>query len=138
MLVVSLLLILPVLVTLVVLAVSLAMALAVAAAMLAASLVATVINTWYSGKMLRYGLLQQATDQVQTVAAMTLAALPAWGILHWMPPGGLLPTFGAILVAAVIYIGAALLFRHPALQELHGLMKNMLSPGDRSPSDTVG
>lgn len=110
---------------------------AVAAAMLAVSLCAAVINTWYSGKMLHYGLLRQAADQAQTIATMALAALPAWGILHWMPPRGLLPTCAAILVAAAIYIGASVLFKHPALQEVRGLLTTMLRPSERLPSDAA-
>jgi hypothetical protein len=99
---------------------------AIAWAVLASSLFGVVINTWYSTKLLGYGVLAQLRDQVSTLAITALAALSGWLVLRWMPAGTLAMVV-AILGAAVIYLGAAALSRNAAFMEILELGRTLRS-----------
>jgi O-antigen/teichoic acid export membrane protein len=99
---------------------------AIAWAVLASSLFGVVINTWYSTKLLGYGVLAQLRDQVSTLAITALAALSGWLVLRWMPAGTLAMVV-AILGAAVIYLGAAALSRNTAFMEILELGRTLRS-----------
>lgn len=94
----------------------------VSVAMLVTSVCAAVINTWYSGKILGYGLIQQSNDQLKTVLAAALAALPAWYILHWSH----MPKWAAIACAAAAagatYLACSAALRQPALREIGDML----------------
>lgn len=95
---------------------------AIAGSVLVSSFFGVAINTWYSKKLLGYGLLSQLLDQYGTFALSLAAALVGWAILHWTQPR-LMTTLVAIVVAAIVYLGGAIFFRNPALLELMALMQ---------------
>jgi O-antigen/teichoic acid export membrane protein len=104
---------------------------AIAWAVLAASLAAVAINTWYSRKLLGYGLLAQLRDQTATLATTALAAASGWCLLHWMPsraPAMVL----AIAGAALVYLATAALSRNTALVEILELLRTLQSSGRAS------
>jgi len=97
---------------------------AVAGAMIVAGVCSAGINTWYSSKMLDFGLRAQLLDQKGTFALSILASIPAWCVLHWTRQG-VLPTLLAIALAVLVYVGGALVTRHPALRELLGVLRDV-------------
>jgi O-antigen/teichoic acid export membrane protein len=104
---------------------------AIAWAVLASSLFAVVVNTWYTHRLLDYGVLAQVRDQAGTLLLTALAALAGWLVLHWMQPGA--PAMvAAIALAAAVYLGGAFAGRHPALREMLELARALRSA--RSPA----
>ncbi|HET7562433.1 MAG TPA: lipopolysaccharide biosynthesis protein [Rhodanobacteraceae bacterium] len=99
---------------------------AIAWAVLASSLFGVVINTWYSKKLLGYGVLAQLRDQASTLAITALAALSGWLVLHWMPTGTLAMVI-AIFAAAAVYLCAAALSRNTAFTEILELARTLRS-----------
>jgi len=99
--------------------------LAIACAVLASSVFSVMINTWYSKKLLNYGLLAQLSDQRHTFALSLAAALTGWVILHWNNPG-IVPTLTAIGAAVIVYLGGAILFRSAALAELIKIGRSLI------------
>lgn len=99
---------------------------AIAWAVLVSGLFAVAINTWYSKKLLGYGVLAQLLDQASTLAITGLAALTGWLVLHWMPPGAPAMIL-AIVGAAVVYLGTAALSRNTAFMEILELGRTMRS-----------
>lgn len=97
---------------------------AIAGAMIIAGMCCAGINTWYSQKMLGYGLTSQLLDQKDTVVLTLLASVPAWCVLHWSRLG-VLPTVAAIAIAILVYFGGAIALRHPALGDLLGVLRNL-------------
>jgi O-antigen/teichoic acid export membrane protein len=104
---------------------------AIAWAVLVASLVAVAINTWYTHKLLGYGLLAQLRDQAATLLLSALAALAGWLVLHWLPSGAG-PMVAAIALAATVYVAGAALLRHPALADVLDLARTLRARGPRS------
>lgn len=102
-------------------------AVAVAGAMLAAGLCSAFINTWYSHKMLGYGMLAQLRDQRATILLVCLAALPAWALLHWTTPG-VLHTLVAIMVAVIVYVGVAAWTQCQAWIQLRRIAQSIFAP----------
>ncbi|HET6914354.1 MAG TPA: lipopolysaccharide biosynthesis protein [Rhodanobacteraceae bacterium] len=96
----------------------------IAWAVLASSLFAVAINTWYSKKLLGYGVLAQLRDQVGTVLLSATAALAGWLVLHWLPAGAV-AMIAAIVAAAFAYLAGAVIGRHPALREMLELARTM-------------
>jgi O-antigen/teichoic acid export membrane protein len=99
----------------------------IAWATLAASLINAAINTYYSRKLLDYGLMMQVREQIPTFMLAALAAATGWFILHWSPPRA--PSFILSIAASVsIYLGLGSLFRVQALFDLkiflHALRAN--------------
>lgn len=95
---------------------------AIAWAVLASSLFGVLINTWYSKRLLGYGLLAQLQDQGGTLLLSALAALAGWLVLRWLSAGAI-ALLAAILAAAVVYLGGAALMRHQALADLLRLVR---------------
>ena len=93
---------------------------AMAAALLAASLAAVLINTWYSSRMLDYGIVAQLRDQKETFLICALAALPSLGMLHWLARGPIADTL-AIMSAIAVYTILALAMRIPGFVELRNM-----------------
>jgi O-antigen/teichoic acid export membrane protein len=98
--------------------------LGVAWATLAASMVNAAINTYYSWKLLGYGPLVQAREQVPTFALATMAALVGWAILHWMPASSASMLL-SIACAGVTYLGLAWAFRVQALSDLRSFVHTL-------------
>lgn len=98
---------------------------AIAAASLAASLWSAVINSWYSKKMLNYGILEQLGDQKIVFLLTTLAVATAWCVLHWMRPG-IGSTIIAIAGAGCVYLGGAAAIRYPAWISLLEILRDIL------------
>lgn len=104
---------------------------AMAASMFVAALSSAVINTWYSGILLGYGLAAQMSDQLKTLWITLLTAIPAWSILHWVPSTAF-ATLAAMATYIIAYVGLAVAFNHPALKELRGMLRNVLSSADHA------
>lgn len=107
---------------------------AVAGAMLIVGLCGVAVNTWYTHRMLNYGMLAQLKDQRATFLLALIAALPAWAILHWTM-SSLPMTALAVLVAALVYVGLAASLRTPAWVQLLALIRDMtqLTPTNNAP-----
>ncbi len=99
---------------------------AIALAVLASSLFGIGVNTWYSKKLLGYGMLAQLRDQIGTLSLSALAALAGWLILHWMAPGTTAMIL-AISGAAFVYLGIAWFAKMTALAETLSLLRTLWS-----------
>jgi O-antigen/teichoic acid export membrane protein len=97
---------------------------AIAWAVLAGSLAAVAINTWYTHRLLGYGVLAQLRDQAGTLLLSALAALVGWLALRWLGSGAA-ALIVAIAAAAVAYVGGAVLARHRALADLSTLARTL-------------
>lgn len=103
-------------------AASLYSVMAVAFAVLASSVASVGINTWYSRRLLGYGLLAQLHDQALTLMLSALAAVAAYipmVVLHT----NTLRLLTAIATAIAVYVGVAAAFRHPAIHDTLGLIR---------------
>jgi O-antigen/teichoic acid export membrane protein len=99
----------------------------VAGGMLAAGFCNAAVNTWYSHRLLGYGALAQLRDQRWTFLLSALSALPAWAMLHWTKES-LLSVLLAILAAAIVYVGMAMVLRLPAWLQVVSVCKNIFHP----------
>jgi O-antigen/teichoic acid export membrane protein len=107
---------------------SLISVIAVAWAVFASSVIAVCVNTWYSHKLLGYGLLAQLRDQSATLLLSALASGAAWLASHWLHHAPLaLAT--AIVTAVATYFGLAALLRVTAWRDLLTLFHAWHSPG---------
>jgi len=111
-------------------------ALAVAWAVLAASVFGVIVNTWYSHKLLGYGVLAQLQDQSATLLLSALAAGAAWLASHWLahPP---LALAVAVFAAVATYFGGAALGKVTAWRELLGILRTLRSR-TVAPNNPVG
>lgn len=89
----------------------------IAWAVVVASTINAGINTYYSWRLLDYGALAQAAEQVPTFALSAFAALVGWCILYWVRVGPI-AVLPAIAGAAIVYLGAATVFKVQALTDL--------------------
>jgi hypothetical protein len=97
----------------------------VAGAMLVASMLALIINTWYSGKILGYGLAKQARDQTKTFLATLVSILPAGYVLYWPRiPKGIAIT-SAIVIACLLYLSCSMALKNHALKEIRNLLHSI-------------
>lgn len=108
-------------------------AMAIAWAVLASSLFGVLVNTWYSHKLLGYGVLAQLQDQSATLLLSAVAAGVAWLASHWLAHAPLALAV-AIVAAAAVYFGGAAAGRVAAWRELLDLLhalrsQNGLRPG---------
>lgn len=101
---------------------------AVAWAVFLSSLFAVCINTWYSHKLLGYGMLAQLRDQIATLLLSATAAGVAWLASHWMNHAPL-ALAAAIVAAFATYVGLAALFQVVAWRELLAILQAWRSPG---------
>lgn len=100
--------------------------LAVAWAVLVSSVFGVIVNTWYSHKLLNYGVLAQLRDQSATLLLSAIAAAVAWLASHWIAHAPLALAV-AVLAAATAYLGGAALGKIVAWRELLEVMHAMLS-----------
>jgi O-antigen/teichoic acid export membrane protein len=110
----------------------------IAWAVVVASAINAGINTFYSWKLLDYGPLAQAIEQIPTFALSALAALVGWCILYWIRIGPI-AVLPAIAGAAMTYLGAARIFKVQALADLvsflHALRANKaIRPESEAPA----
>lgn len=103
-------------------------AMAIAWAVLASSVFGMVVNTWYSHKLLDYGVLAQLRDQSATLLLSALAAGVAWLASHWLTRAPVALVV-AIVAAAATYFVAAALCRVTAWRELLELLRALHSGG---------
>lgn len=103
-------------------------AMAIAWAVLASSVFGVVVNTWYSHKLLGYGVFAQFRDQFATLLLSAVAAGVAWLASHWIKhaPEALAV---AIVAAAAAYFGGAALCKVAAWRELRELFHALRLPG---------
>ena len=109
---------------------------AIAWAVLASGLFAVAINTWYSKKLLGYGVAAQLRDQSATLLLSAGAAGVAWLVSHWLTHATLALAV-AIVAAAMTYFGAAALFRVTAWRELLEMLKALRTSNPAS-AETAG
>lgn len=95
---------------------------AIAWAVLASGLFGVIVNTWYSHKLLGYGVVAQLGDQSATLLLSACAALVAWLVSHWLTHAPLALAV-AIVSAATTYFGAAALFKVSAWRELLDVLR---------------
>lgn len=100
---------------------------AVAWAVLASGLFGVIVNTWYSHRLLGYGMWAQLEDQWATLLLSAVAAGVAWLASGWLrhAPAALVV---AIVAAAVAYFGGAALFRVTAWRELLDVLRALRTP----------
>lgn len=101
-------------------------AMAIAWAVFASSLFGMVVNTWYSRKLLGYGVLAQLEDQLPTLLLSTLAAAVAWLATRRVDGVGMSMAI-AVVSAVVAYVGGAVAFRPAAWRDLVGLSRTLRS-----------
>lgn len=97
-------------------------ALAIASATATSSVVAIFINTWYSRRMLGYGLPSQLLDVAAPLAASAIAAATAFVVYRQIPERNA-AIYVAILAAAIAFVGLAIVFRMRAGQEFLLLLR---------------
>jgi O-antigen/teichoic acid export membrane protein len=97
---------------------------AVAWAVLAASVFGVMVNTWYSHKLLGYGMLAQLKDQSATLLLSTIAAGVAWLASHWLMHAPIALAV-AVLAAATTYFGGATLGKVAAFHELLDILQTL-------------
>lgn len=98
--------------------------LAIAWAVLISSVFGIAINTWYTRKLLGYGVFAQLKDQISTLLLSTLAAGVAWLASHWLTHA-YLALAAAVAAAVTAYVGGAILCRTTAWAELVGLFRSL-------------
>lgn len=99
---------------------------AIAWAVLASSVFGVLVNTWYSKRLLGYGVLAQLQDQSATLLLSGVVAAVAWLASHWLkhPPVALAV---AVVAAAGAYFGGAVLGKVAAWRDLQGLFDTLSS-----------
>lgn len=109
---------------------------AIAWAVLASSLFAVLINTWYSKKLLDYGLLTQLADQLSTLLLSLLAGLMGCMVLHFMRHGTV-AMIVAVAASASTYVAGALLAKHLAFDDLCSLLRTLQAGRMSSPRSSI-
>lgn len=97
---------------------------AVAWATLIGSTCAVIINTWYSHRLLGYGMFAQLRDQRATVVLSALAATMSWLASHWLTSAPLAVAVAAS-TAIVVYFSAAWLGGVAAWRDLAETLRAM-------------
>ncbi len=87
------------------------------------SLIALVINSYYTGKFLNMSILKQLGDMTPTLLLCAAMYIPT-RLIATMMGNGIASLSVSMLTGAVIYIGGALLFRLPEVNELKNLRKS--------------
>lgn len=90
---------------------------------IATSLIALVINSYYTGKFLNMSILKQLGDMTPTLLLCAAMYIPT-RLIATMMGNGIASLSVSVLTGAVIYIGGALLFRLPEVNELKNLRKS--------------
>lgn len=109
---------------------------AMAWAILASSLFGVIVNTWYSRKLLGYGILPQFQDQSATLLLSAAAAGVAWLASHWLAYAPLALAV-AVLAAAATYLGGGALGKVTAWRELLEVLRTLRSR-TAAPNGPVG
>ena len=98
---------------------------AVASAVLLGSLYSIGINTYYSKRLLGYGVLEQIADQKLTILLCAGSTAIGWSVLHWTRPIAL-AAVAAVVATAIAYLAGAALSGNIAAKELVHIAKSML------------
>lgn len=109
---------------------------AVAWAVLLSSVFGVIVNTWYSRKLLGYGLVAQLQDQWPTLLLSAIAAGVAWLASHWLAHAPV-ALAAAIVAAAAAYFGGAAIARVAAWHELLDVLQ-ALRARDAAPAVSAG
>ena len=91
------------------------------------SLLAVIVNTYYSMKLLGYGIFSQLVEQSSTFFLSAAAAIIAWAVMHWTAPGTATMII-AIFSAALTYLLLAFLTRNVALSSLLSVLGALREP----------
>lgn len=111
-------------------------AMAIAWAVLASSVFGVGVNTWYSHKLLGYGVLAQLQDQSATLLLSAMAAGVAWLASHWLTHAPVALAV-AVMAAAATYFGGAALGKATAWRELLDILHTLRSR-NAAPNGPVG
>lgn len=107
-------------------------ALGIAWGTLVAGMINAIINTYYSWKLLGYGPLMQAREQMPTFILTALAAMTGWGILHWSQASTVNLAI-AIIAASAVYLGISVMFKVQALSDLRFFLHTLRTNPDIEP-----
>lgn len=94
---------------------------------IASSLISLIVNTYYTGKLINVGFIQQMKDLTPTlILVLSMWCIIIFGILPLCENNVIKLTAG-IIIGIIYYIGAAWMFRFPELKELLSILgKNKL------------
>jgi O-antigen/teichoic acid export membrane protein len=101
---------------------------AMAIGTICSSLIALVINTYYTKKLLNYGLIQQFKDLFNIFAISVLSCIPAFAI-SLMFSSTILHLAISVILSIVMYIAISKIFKIVEFLELIDIVKNKLSKG---------
>ena len=90
--------------------------------MVVSSFLSLIWNTHYTGKFLKMGILSQLHDLLPIIALSAVMYISARS-LAWYLGDGLNSLICSVLLGASIYIGGALIFKFPEVNELKNLRK---------------
>lgn len=99
---------------------------AMAIGTICSSLIALVINTYYTKKLLNYGLIQQLKDLFKIITISILSCIPAFAISLMISPTILYLAI-SIILSIVMYIAISKIFKIGEFLELIDMVKNKLS-----------
>lgn len=88
------------------------------------SLISLFINTYYTGKLIHVGYLRQIKDLMPILLLTLFMGLCVYIIILVLPTC-LLQLIVGVIAGAVIYVGAAYMFKMPELREMLSLLKSM-------------
>ncbi|MEX0609596.1 MAG: lipopolysaccharide biosynthesis protein [Balneolaceae bacterium] len=69
------------------------------------SFFAYFVNSYYSGKFIDYGVLEQAKDIWKFILASVIAGVSSWGIINYLALGDIPSILIAVLTGSLIYAG---------------------------------
>lgn len=84
---------------------------------IASSLICLVVNTYYNDGLIGYGFVAQMKSMLPILILSLVMGVAVWFIVQMIPNMWLQLVVG-VLAGAVLYIGAAVLFKFPELKEL--------------------
>lgn len=88
---------------------------------IAASLLSLVYNTYYTGKLIDYGFVQQMKDLMHILVHSIVMGLIAWGVVQLLHPVWL-KLLSGVLAGAAYYIAGAYMMKFDELDTLFSLI----------------
>ena len=88
---------------------------------IAASLLSLIYNTYYTGKLIDYGFVQQMKDLMHILVHSIVMGLIAWGVVQLLHPVWL-KLLAGVLAGAAYYIAGAYMMKFDELDTLFSLI----------------
>ena len=98
---------------------------------IASSLIALFINTYYTKKLLSYGIVDQAKDLARILFLSTLSCLPAF-IISGNMANSKLAIIISILISSVIYVSISKAMKLEELDEILEVIKSFLARKEKN------